>query len=412
MLQKKSANIQPQKSMFRATVDVSATFSHKSDIKPWLQSQVAAFQFAVAIERSDHVKIVFRCKSGSALCPFRLRANYSVRSGRWSLVLMCDLHDHRVGGPEVEDPRKGGTKWEQKRKGVKEHGRRNQKEQRRLGHPKKFAEASFVSERPDRGYSESAYEKTYGAERIYDRLADRNLERHLDDRSLSDRHLLSGNLLADRNLLSDRNSLGNLSERSVLTEKNFLSEKNLLSERSLLPERNPTERGVSDRQDTIRPDLDPSVDSVVRRTVSQFTQLVQRHIWQNQALPPDQKEAAVARVVAELVDEYLGDTRAPAATHTMPLSPLLNEDASAPQLPGLDGPSRGSGPLPPFTQLQKRLPLLPAPDGKTLNPVQLMKTADLREFKVDNLGSVLFALPQDRADLVGLANLSYSWASD
>lgn len=270
----------------------AATFASKEEIKPWLQQQYAPFQLLVAIERSDNVKIVFRCRAGRSLCPFRVRANYSVRSARWTLLVMCDLHNHKV----------------------------------------------------HRGHKEDAV----GASHALD---------------------------ADPEMAPPR-----------------------ISARAERPARAPAFRRRTGVFVGVAPPAD--VDAVVQRTGAQVAQLMQRHIWQNHALLPEQKEAAVARVVAELVDEYLGDGRgavgAPAAT------------ADAVQLPNVDAVSRTAGPLPPFDLLLRRLPLLP-PEN-TLNPVQLMKTYDLREFKVDNIGAAPFTL-SERPDL--LANLSYaSWTTD
>lgn len=277
--------------MYRARVDVgAATFANKEEIKPWLQQQYAPFQLAVAIERSDNVKIVFRCRAGRSLCPFRVRANYSVRSARWTLLVMCDLHNHKVHRGHEEDA-DGAS---------------------RPVDPDAVIQSGDGS-RPGRRMRAPAFQRRTGV---------------------------------------------------------FV--------------------GVAPPAD---------VDAVVQRTGAQVAQLMQRHIWQNRTLLAEQKEAAVARVVAELVDEYLGDGRIAA---TAPIS------ADAVQLPNVDAVSRGAGPLPPFDLLLRRLPLLP-PDN-TLNPVQLMKTYDLREFKVDNIGATPFAL-SDRPDL--LANLTYaSWTTD
>lgn len=146
--------------------------------------------------------------------------------------------------------------------------------------------------------------------------------------------------------------------------------------------------------------------------------LMRRNIWNNDRLLHDEKEAAVSRIVAELVDEYLEESR-PVTGSLMPLSPLLNEpDFNDTQLPALTALSKASGPLPPFNSLQNQLPgMLDA--AKTLNPVQLMKTHDLSEFKVDNIGAppslVLFLapgapLPGDRDGLLGNMLLGY-WST-
>lgn len=100
-------------------------FKDKSEIKPWLQAQLAPKGISIVIARSDDSKIVFKCKSGSKFhghllnnkgprsntknskkhragrahalqpdCPFRIRANFSVRAGTWSLVIVDDRHNH------------------------------------------------------------------------------------------------------------------------------------------------------------------------------------------------------------------------------------------------------------------------------------------------------------------------------
>lgn len=273
----------------------AATFASKEEIKPWLQQQYAPFQLLVAIERSDNVKIVFRCRAGRSLCPFRVRANYSVRSARWTLLVMCDLHNHKV----------------------------------HCGHKEDAAEASRTS-----------------------------------DAEGADAEITPSRIKAR-------------ARRSVRTA---------------------AFRGRTSVFVGQAPPAD--VDAVVQRTGAQVTQLMERHIWQNRLLLAEQKEAAVARVVAELVDEYLGDGRG--ATGVAVTS------GDAVQLPNVDAVSRTAGPLPPFDLLLRRLPLLP-PEN-TLNPVQLMKTYDLREFKVDNIGAAPFALAE-RSDI--LANLSYSsWTTE
>lgn len=90
--------------MYRAPLnfDHQKTFERKEDIKPWLSAKLSEILVNVAIERSDNIKIVFRCKDGSPLCPFRVRANFSSRSGLWTLLVVNELHNHRVeNGIEV-----------------------------------------------------------------------------------------------------------------------------------------------------------------------------------------------------------------------------------------------------------------------------------------------------------------------
>lgn len=68
----------------------------------------------IVIERLDANKIIFRCKNNSkkeivesksaksqvrrqTTCPFKLRANYSLKNKYWLLVVMNDRHDHEIG---------------------------------------------------------------------------------------------------------------------------------------------------------------------------------------------------------------------------------------------------------------------------------------------------------------------------
>ncbi|EMG50543.1 putative iron-responsive transcriptional activator, partial [Candida maltosa Xu316] len=95
-------------------------FSAKDDIKPWLQNRLLPTKgIHVVIERSDTTKIIFKCKnkekktkiilsknSNSKIpirrhtsCPFKIRANYSVRNKVWSLSVIDDKHDHAVDSP-------------------------------------------------------------------------------------------------------------------------------------------------------------------------------------------------------------------------------------------------------------------------------------------------------------------------
>ena len=100
-------------------------FNEKSDIKPWLQSRLSSLGINIVIERSDDTKIVFKCKysfsqplgsssstSGAAnspsnrkkkFCPFRIRANYSIRLKHWSLVIVNDSHNHPLPLVNIED---------------------------------------------------------------------------------------------------------------------------------------------------------------------------------------------------------------------------------------------------------------------------------------------------------------------
>lgn len=294
--------------------DPKVSFTRKDKIKPWLVHQLAPLQVGVAIERSDNIKIVFRCKSGPILCPFRIRANYSIRSKLWSLLVISDLHNHKVHNGEMVT-------------GLLIETKDSRKQLRQSIHKR-------------------------------------------DD------------------------------------ENAYAQHTNVFM-------------GI---QGPSHEALAKDVDRIVTKMCSDVAQLMTRNIWQNEKLLNEQKEAAVSRIVAELVDEYLEESR-PVTASLMPLSPLLNEpDFSATQLPALAAPSRVSGPLPPFNSLQNHLPPLPGilDAAKTLNPVQLMKTHDLSEFKVDNIGALpsltLFLLapgaplPSERDGLLGNLHLGY-WST-
>ena len=73
----------------------------------------------MVIERSDTSKIIFKCKTRKeknkncgvqenciqtmirkhTSCPFKIRANYSVRNKVWTLLIVSDEHDHVVDLP-------------------------------------------------------------------------------------------------------------------------------------------------------------------------------------------------------------------------------------------------------------------------------------------------------------------------
>ncbi|RCK66877.1 Iron-regulated transcriptional activator AFT2 [Candida viswanathii] len=95
-------------------------FNSKDDIKPWLQTALLQNKgIDIVIERSDTTKIIFRCKNNvkekrivrskrkdtkipvrkHTTCPFKVRANYSVRNKVWTLLTVCDKHDHPVDPP-------------------------------------------------------------------------------------------------------------------------------------------------------------------------------------------------------------------------------------------------------------------------------------------------------------------------
>lgn len=104
-------SINPQHSLSDLDLD-SQRFTNKDDIKPWLQNYLLHKKgIHVVIARSDANKIVFRCKSGKnkesaekvsigsrrqISCPFKIRANYSIRNHVWTLVVMNENHDHEL----------------------------------------------------------------------------------------------------------------------------------------------------------------------------------------------------------------------------------------------------------------------------------------------------------------------------
>lgn len=116
-------------------LDPVPNFKDKNDIKPWLQKIFYPQGIELVIERSDSTKVVFKCKaskrgknakepvlsadhkerlekkksddcsSSSAskkkrsvsrfnVCPFRIRATYSLKRKRWGVVVMNNLHSH------------------------------------------------------------------------------------------------------------------------------------------------------------------------------------------------------------------------------------------------------------------------------------------------------------------------------
>lgn len=73
------------------------TFSERNDIKPWLFDKLLQTRgIRIGIERSDQKKIVFKCKrkDKGKPCTFRIRANYSIKSKSWSLVIINSNHNH------------------------------------------------------------------------------------------------------------------------------------------------------------------------------------------------------------------------------------------------------------------------------------------------------------------------------
>lgn len=114
-------------------------FDDRKQIKSWIQNRLLPLGILIVIERSDDTKIVFKCKSyryssafkkvrqkriskkqkqllqkqglldsfeleqklkqkkiktSSCSCPFRIRANFSIRSNKWSIVIVNGQHNH------------------------------------------------------------------------------------------------------------------------------------------------------------------------------------------------------------------------------------------------------------------------------------------------------------------------------
>lgn len=286
--------------MFRLPLEFpNARFAHKDEIKPYLATTLAPSKIVVAIERSDNTKIVFRCRLGPGQCPFRIRANHLLKSGLWTLLVVCDLHNHKVDNAQIVPidlvPLLGSGAAHPVLKGNKQ--------------------VPFL---PHLGVFVGMIKPTQPAPEKY-------------------------------------------------------------------------------------------VEQLMRKMSSEVAQLMSEHVWNNNELLTEQKEVVVARFVAETVDEYLGtepEPRAHQLNSTMPLSPLLNDTDVSTQLPALAGSIRlPGGPLPPFNALQNNLLQQEFLDAKTLNPVQLLKTAphDLSEFKVA-LG--------EREVLLGNLHLGYSgWST-
>lgn len=191
------------------------SFAERSQIRPYLESHGCETNLLV-IERLDDSKVVFRCKHKTAVgqCPFKVRANYSLRKRVWTLRFLDSTHNHRVEGlvlvmlRDLPPPKLPGT----------------------------------------------------------------------------------GVFLAARQRASEE-----------------------------------------------------YVEDLVKGMTDSVAKMVAKSITKNEKLTQDQKDEAVGKFVAAMVDGYLGDTR---PSLLMPLSPLLNDELDI-QLPALDG-GRGTGPLPPF----------------------------------------------------------------
>lgn len=84
-------------------------FSDKKEVKPWLLLYLFKSRgIKIVIERSDFHKIIFRCQDTREkkishgqtrrhiTCPFKIRANYSVRNKTWSITVLNEFHNHPI----------------------------------------------------------------------------------------------------------------------------------------------------------------------------------------------------------------------------------------------------------------------------------------------------------------------------
>lgn len=110
-------------------LDPIPDFKDRSEIKPWLQKIFYPQGIEIVIERSDSIKVVFKCKAAKRgkntrvsepveqfsvksevveetkkkkkrsvsrfnICPFRIRATYSLKRKKWSIVVLNNCHSH------------------------------------------------------------------------------------------------------------------------------------------------------------------------------------------------------------------------------------------------------------------------------------------------------------------------------
>lgn len=121
-------------------------FKDRSEIKPWLQKIFYPQGIEIVIERSDNIKVVFKCKAAKRgkntrasespheqfnvpseppvdlntnkkkkkrsvsrfnTCPFRIRATYSLKRKKWSIVVVNNCHSHPLKfNPDSEEYKK------------------------------------------------------------------------------------------------------------------------------------------------------------------------------------------------------------------------------------------------------------------------------------------------------------------
>lgn len=130
-------------------LDPIPNFKDKAEIKPWLQKIFYPQGIEIVIERSDNIKVVFKCKAAkrgkharlqnsikeplqpdsstsvalsadsSSLqkkkrsvsrfntCPFRIRATFSLKRKKWNVVVVNNSHSHPLKfNPDSEDYRR------------------------------------------------------------------------------------------------------------------------------------------------------------------------------------------------------------------------------------------------------------------------------------------------------------------
>lgn len=124
-------------------LDPIPDFKDRSEIKPWLQKIFYPQGIEIVIERSDSIKVVFKCKAAKRgkntrvsepaveqfnvksetveetkkkkkrsvsrfnICPFRIRATYSLKRKKWSIVVLNNCHSHPLKfNPDSEEYKK------------------------------------------------------------------------------------------------------------------------------------------------------------------------------------------------------------------------------------------------------------------------------------------------------------------
>lgn len=126
-------------------LDPIPNFKDKADIKPWLQKIFYPQGIEIVIERSDNIKVVFKCKAAKRgkqarlqnsikepspnsvgvsvdssclqkkkrsvsrfnTCPFRIRATFSLKRKKWNVVVVNNSHSHPLKfNPDSEEYRK------------------------------------------------------------------------------------------------------------------------------------------------------------------------------------------------------------------------------------------------------------------------------------------------------------------